>query len=158
MEEKEMTVTEVKKKELCNLKLKREKGGITITVKSDVFEDFFKGLSNGEIGVGSSSVWGSGMKYYKIPNIAIENDGSYSRNPEIMQWGTITLIDIPHARDNFSFIRAVGITEGVSITYPGLFLTRDIERFRDNFKKFITKFYVEYMKMTHFEISVTSIE
>ena len=148
----------VKNKEICNIRLIRGRGGIKIIAKSEMLEDFFKGLSNNSTATGDSSIWGRGMNYYKIPSLPIENDGNYHRPPTVMEWGTTNIIDLGNSRSNFSFVRAVGIKDGIEITYPGLFLARDIERFKEDFKRFLTKFYVDYMKVSEFELTVrTSI-
>lgn len=157
MDTNEITVNKISKKELATLKIKREKGGITLFVKSQTIEEFFNGLSGGLTSTSSSSIWGGGMEYYKIQSFTIPNAGEFARNPNIVLWGTHPLIDPANNVHNFSFLRAKGLSDGVTIQFNGLFVSRDIERFKEDFKTFITRLYVDFIKVVEFEISVSSM-
>lgn len=157
MSEKRTEQTAVEKRKLYEMNIEREANALLLNAKSEIIEEYMKSVSGGAQATGHGT-WGEGMQYYKIPSFPVENDGSYHKVPTINQWGMENIIDMTNGKSNFSFIRAVGLKDGVKIQYPGIFLLKDIKHFTEDFKNFITKFYLNYMKIIKFRIEVTTEE
>lgn len=144
------------KKELCSFQLKRTLGGIVITMKSEILEGFFKTMSRGEVKKCDIG-WGSGMTYYHIPKVPIPK-GTYKRSIILGEFASCGLIVREQGYLNFSFVKSVGLKDGITVECKGLFLQDDLDDFKHDFKAFITAFYLNYIKESSFEISITSAE
>lgn len=153
--EKEVNIA--KKLELCVFKIKREKGGVTVYIKSKMLEDYFKDMANGAK-AGSSALWNEGKEVYKSNSFSVAIPPNCSRQPYLFGWNQQYLFSDDVGMNNFTFIRGVGISEGVSYTFPGLFLAKELEKFKDEFKIFIIHFYQNFLKTCEFEIVMTTTD
>lgn len=152
IEEKEV----VKNQELCFIKIKRIPAGISIYCQSEQIEEFFKGLSKGITQTGEIN-WGKGKEFYKTTSLKMSATSGMTRPPEFGQWGADYLIMPDTNYNNFSFLRAVGLKDGVTFEFCGLFTKEMIEEFRSNFKIAVQNLYTQYIKVFDFEITLRSI-
>ena len=151
----EREVVSNKKVELCNLKIRREASGVVVYVKSKILEEYFKDYSKGQLSEGGQAPWNEGKKGYKVKNFPIQRVGT-GPIPVVTNWENHELFNWTTPMINLSFLRTVGLSEGVEFKFEGLFMTADIEKFKEQFKLFVVKFYQEYLKVCEFEVTVTS--
>lgn len=137
----EKVVTAPSGKKVLAIRLKRVSGGLLIELKSDVFENFFKYHgANTE----SEPTW-EGNKAYKMPRNLTPN---FHRM--LASWGN-TNLSVNDNLPNLSFLRAVGLGEGVKFIIPMVFSKTEIMTFKTELAQQANKFFQEYMK----PISVT---
>jgi hypothetical protein len=147
----------VEKKTLCNLKIKRDMGGLTLYVKSPLFEEFFNRMSAGKALAGSSGlVWGQAEKYYDVKKCSIPR-AEYEKSINVTGYGRSDIMSTENGIHDFSFIKTVGIKDGVTFRIDGMFLQDEIEKFQKDFAKFTKSFFISYAKETSIEVSITAI-
>lgn len=156
METTVMEKESAKKSELCLLTIKKTLGGMTVNVKSEVFEQFFKTVSENSVKSSENSKWSKGHKYYNFEHITVPR-ADYTNTINVKGFGNYEIIDADNGLYDFSFLKAVGIGTGIEFKCNGLILQESIERFQKDLKKFITTFYIQYMKISTVEIKITTI-
>jgi hypothetical protein len=144
-----------KKKQLCSIKIDRDENGLKMFVKSPLFEDFFKNTSKGVTKIGSVK-WGAGLNYYSIERFVCPK-GDYHFTIHTNDLANYEVIDTPQGVLDFSFIKAVGIGEGIEIPCNGLYMQNDIDTFVKDFSTFMRSFVSSYMKKAKTEITISQI-
>ncbi len=147
----------VAKRNLCNFKIKRAVGGVEIFIKSELYEDFFNKISSGKaIKAPSGSFFGEGEKYYDVKKCSVPRS-DYEYGVSVADYGRRELINPDNASYDFSFIKTVGIKDGVKFTVNGMFLQEDIERLQKDFTKFTKAFFINYAKENSIEVTISAI-
>lgn len=153
MEEREIKVCA--KKVLCELKVKREIDGLSVFVKSEIMEEYFRHNSNNVTVIGTVQ-WNKDMKLYTLPFESVTiPDMHYA--PRLDLQGMNYLINREPRVINLSFLRLAGLSEGISLSFKGLYMRKDVESIRDDIKKYIAYFYSEYMSVCEFHIEIVTI-
>jgi hypothetical protein len=148
---------------LCELRVKRSMGlpekvkdaerktaYLEIWIKSQIIEDFFKSLHGGKRkGYLESELWGNGYP----------NDGVnmvYLEHVELDRWGENRLsID---GKLQMSFLRAVGLSEGVVFKVPGMFSKEIIDYYTKNFPEAVRALYINFIKPVNIFVEITTRE
>ena len=156
METKEMETSTAKKRELCHLGVERTLGGITVTCKSEILEDFFKNLSDNKKLTGTVG-WGEGREFYDVKKISVPR-GDYKNTINLQTYSAYNVASQDRSVLDFSFIRTVGLKDGIKISCKGLFLKEELEDMKSDFKTLATAIYLNYIKVSSFEITIMSNE
>lgn len=144
------TATKGKKgreKTILNARVKRHNGRLSLYLKSKVMEEFFKHNSTGRT---------SGVAYNDIE--AYENTGGIGSNNAVFnEWGHPSLF-YNSERINASFLRAVGLSKGVTIEISMVASRERIESFLESLKAVTVELYRDYIKPIDIYLEVTSKE
>lgn len=148
-------VEKVEKKVLCDLKIERDLGCVKLHIKSPLYEQFFKRASKDARATGVEGRWSNGMTYYNYDKASLPRE-EYSRSLNIRSYGVYDIIDPDNCRYDFSFVKTVGIGDGITIEVPGMFMNEELEAFSKDFTKFTKQFFINYAKKASFEIKITA--
>ena len=134
-------------KNFITLKLRRIANGLEIYVQSEKIEEFFKNFS------GISGTYFEKEHYsYVFSRITSAGDdlAAFDRagKEELLYNG------IP----NLSFLRMVGIAQGVTFTLPGVYSLYTIQKFIERTKEALKIFYRQYLKPVNVELVITTRE
>jgi len=137
----------VKKTAEVVMKLKRSPEGLKIYLKSKLIEDFFMNVSNNRTTESSSAGW-KDKKGYILSNTLGDSNIRYDN------WGgAITMYPF-----NFSFIRTVGITKGVTFEFNGVFSKEMITEMSSAYKTALVRLIKEYIKPMELIIKIYNNE
>ena len=136
-------VIKVGKKEILKFTLRRVDEGIRLWFKSEDFEKFFK-----RFGIDKHLESINGNKSYKVPT----NLGSTYKSM-FMLWDH-SLFN--NETINLSYILSENLSKGIIFIDKGVYTKNELTHYRDEFLKYVTLFYKEYMKPVSFDISVIS--
>lgn len=138
---------------LCEIGLDRTLNGTTLTVKSPVIEDFLKKWSEkaaklpdypGIITGRPDSLYAK-MKGYETPSVTLSNGCVFS------QWRYIGRDMSPirfggEGRVDMSFLRVVGLSEGITLAMPGVYSPHYCETILTTLVESSKLFYLEIMQ------------
>lgn len=147
-----------KKIKIAELTIGRCDTGLELYVKSPVLEEFIKKAYGGRTADARCAEWSQGKKFYVL--------GSGLEHPEVTASRfTITLdgIDNQNLLDrgevlNMSFLRIVGIKDGKTFKFAGLFRESDIESIAQSINEGLKTLFKEYNTPTAYEIEVIAEE
>lgn len=127
--------------EEVELAFRRNASGLSVKVRSKIFESFFKGLKREGIDeTVKAKDWALSLYNLKstpiISGMCLNSLEQFGRGGEILLEGPIV---------NGTFLRAVGLTEGIEFKVPGLFSKTYMENCRRGFEKAIQDFAIEYL-------------
>jgi hypothetical protein len=137
---------------VATIKLRRTIGGAEIFIKSEQLEEFFKTLSNSRL----SNEW-LGHKAYEIPRSPLLeqlNGGQAS----LTKWGEATLYNTEYGYANISYIRAVGVANGVTFKIPGVYSIESIKSYAERLKNGVSFIYQNLMKTYSMEMTISTKE
>ena len=143
------------KKTLCVFKVSRKIGGVEVYIKSDLYEEFFHKISGGKATASSGGVWGDGEKYYQVAKCSVPR-ADYEYNVNVQGYGGREIIYPENQSYDFSFVKTVGIADGVTFKVNGMILQEDIDRFQKDFIRFTKAFFINYAKETSLEVTISS--
>ena len=141
--------TEIKKTNLVTLQLKQTSEGSTIFIKSQPFENFFK--VNGTSSQYIVKPDGSKIQSYCYDLVENREDNKKLQSFE----SNLRSYD---GTENFGFIRAKGIGEGLTINLSGVYSKEATNEYIKNFKVFMLKFYSLYMIPQNIELKIDIME
>jgi len=151
-----MTTAVKEKPKLCEMKVTRDENGVVLYIKSPILEEHFKKASNGVVRANTQKHWNvGGFFYFLEESISIPERIKYPIY-ETMYCG-IKIIDKSNNYYDFSFIKSVGIKDGMTFTIAGILSKKDIEDFSLDFTKFIRSFSVQFMGKFKFEVSINIV-
>lgn len=132
------------KQNLLSFKITRGEQGVELYLKSEVLENFFK-----RGGIDQYSDQWCNNKAYAIPLVKDHFNNLLS------QWfGNLT---INGGYPNLSFLRTVGINEGVTFILENDVYTRgEVIEFSKRFKEEVTNLFAEYIKPVTMEVELTT--
>jgi hypothetical protein len=142
------------KVDICSMSIKRNNStGITLKIKSQKFENFFK---NNESRVTGESVFINDVQVeerLKRTNIfGRENQFYYNFSQH-----TNTLKN-NDGQVNLSFLLEERIGQGVEFHINGRFSVEAMNSFKTEFKKVVTEFYVENLQDVKIDLQITAME
>jgi hypothetical protein len=134
-------------KNVLELGIKRHPEGVSLYIKSEAFEKFFKGSATSQ----KDGNWG---KVYSSDGDVRRNwDDAFLRyKGRIMDSGTNNLL----SRDGtfqLSYLRLVGIADGKEIVFRGLFPHEECKAYLEGVKPVIERLYKDLFKP--FDMSIT---
>lgn len=141
-------------KEFCIVRIKRTTEGLAIYCKSQKLEEFWRRLSehqNAGIGEGREGSATAGLKYYKINNFP-------SLPFRVASWGEEGALWYNNTTANLSFIRTVGLSEGITYCIRGVFSLESIQKWIEETKVHLQKFYTQYLKPVDIEFVISTRE
>lgn len=145
----EKTTTEIKRTNLVTLQLKHTNEGSTLFIKSQPFENFFK--VNGTSSQYIVKHDGSKIQSYAYDLVENKEDNKKLQNFE----SNLRSYD---GIENFGFIRAKGIGEGLTVNLSGVYSKEATNEYIKNFKAFMLKFYSLYMIPQNIELKIDITE
>ena len=121
--------------------------GLSINLRSAVFEDFFAAQPGSRANV-QREMYG-GARYY-------ESDTRFDdfTSGDISNWGSRQLIT--NGRPNISILRAVGIRDGVDITIQTVLNKRQMGQYLEAFEEAAVEFYAQYIRTERYELTITA--
>jgi hypothetical protein len=127
------------KDKLLSLHIKRTMEGVEIFVKSKIIEDFFSGISEGRTSASDNSGWEGKKSYnpYTLPKV--DSDAN-----SLSKWGYPLIENGIYY--NISFLRAVGLSQGVTFNFPGLFTEEYIRKLAEYTKQMTRRLYNQYIR------------
>jgi hypothetical protein len=142
------------KVDVCSMSIKRNNSsGITLKIKSQKFENFFKNNETRETG---ETVYVNDVqveeKLKRITSFGRENRFYYN-----FSQNTRTLKN-SDGQVNLSFLLEERIGQGVEFHINGRFSVEAMNNFKTEFKKVVTEFYVENLQDVKIELQVTAME
>lgn len=152
-ETKEETKGKIK---IASLTLSRDKSGLELKIKSHILEEFIKSAYGEATGVATEAEWCKGEKFYKL--------GAGMMHPQITSTRHTLNMDgigqnyLMHNEDiiNMSFLRIVGIKDGKSFKYRGLYRESDIAAIAQSINEGLKNLFKEYSTPTCYEIEILS--
>jgi hypothetical protein len=141
--------TDTPSPELLTLSTHRTALGLTLELRSQIFEDFFRGLQpSPQIRREQGDGYG-GVPYYDLPR------GTFTdfAQGDLFAWGSRELI--VHGRPNISFLRAAGLGAGVSITVRAPFSRKQQQEFMQKLEVAATDFHLEYIREENRQLQIT---
>jgi hypothetical protein len=145
----------VKENGFATLRIRRVANGLEIYVQSKRIEEFFEKLPNmyvREVGYGPLQ----GLRaYYRK-----EGEGPELMDEHGYKRGVLWCINegiFEHEHDviNMSFLRLVGVKDGITIVFPGVYSLREIKEIVEKIKEALKIFYREFLKEV--EVEVTAV-
>lgn len=137
---------------IIDLTVERSLGGIQITAKSKFFEDFFKAA--GSI---TSGIWSEGdksYKYYSLPGSV----GSGQKMLSLYYTGgdrDIFINEYGGKIANLAFLRLIGLSDGIKVTYSTVATDDDIDRYMAAAKSMIEILTKDIIKKTSRKLVIT---
>lgn len=131
---------------ILSMRMQRSREGIKFFVKSEAIEDFIKTASKGRTN-DEQSTWDfqrykeTGLAQFTLPGTTFNEWGGsmYVR-------GTMV---------NLSFLRVVGLKNGIEFLLNEMTTKEKLERFTNDFKNCVKQFYREFMKPFDIQIDIT---
>ena len=130
------------KKVLMKFRIKKVENGLSIYIQSDIFEAFFK--DNGINDRGGK--WSNINPYYLNKNIKNEY------KERLQNWGGMLFYS--ENITTLSYITAVGITQGITLTDNNVYSDDEIQKFNKMFASDVLEFYRQYIKPNEHEITI----
>ncbi len=151
------TETEGKGKiKIASLTIARDKTGIELKIKSNILEEFIKSAYGKEVGVAEQAEWCKGEKFYKLGSGMTHPQIESSRHTLNMDGIGSNWLMNNEDTINMSFLRIVGITEGKSFKYRGLYRESDIAAIAQSINEGLKNLFKEYNTPTCYEIEILS--
>lgn len=135
-------VIRVGKKEVLKFTLRRVDNGVRLWIKSEDFEKFFKRFKFDDLDTIN------GNRSYKIPS------GLGSTYRDMFNLWNCSLIH--HSIINLSYLLSENLSKGLIFIDKGVYTKTELTTYRDEFLKYVTQFYKDYMKPVDFEVSIIS--
>ena len=156
MSEKKEKESEKKKKiTLAHIMVSRCDIGVEIYAKSKVIEEFIKKTYSGDTMAGTA-IWNTGHRLYKKPNAVQHPTIEATRHTPTLGGAERNELVDGSEMLNMSFLRIVGLSEGVRVKFRGLYRETDIAGIAQSINEGIKNLFKEYNTPTCYEIEVTT--
>ncbi len=145
---------------ICDVRVDRSVDGLKVWIKSKIIEDFMREGAIEQHGRGSetsglrSSKWTGASRVYDEAGKHHEmfNDVCAFK---IGAWGVDGAL-YTSGKLNYSCLRAVGITEGITLTMPGICSVEQIREWVRCLKVAVKKYYLNTIKPVSVRITITA--
>ncbi len=144
-----MPTTPTTEEELVHIDLVRSPNGVQMTLRSPIFEEFFR--DNAPPGRAFTREQGDsygGVPYYHLPPRGFPEFIS----GDVTSWGSRDLL--ANSRANISVLRAVGIKDGVDITIRAPMSTKQVQEYLRKFNLAAVDFYLRYVRQENFTMQI----
>lgn len=132
---------------LLSAKIERDASGLSLTVKSALFEEHFKNISR-------KDKWSWGNHTFYVP-----------ATPPVTRTSEVSLMSEPdhglyHGdKVNISFLRTVGIGNGVTIKLPGGVYSKErLQKWLELFKDGAKTYYLQVIKPVSMSVEISTRE
>jgi hypothetical protein len=132
-------------------RIKRTFNGASIFIRSQILEDFFKGLTSHKTNIKTSTNPGwVDKKGYPIREVT-EELGNFT------YWGNNSLM-VDRSYPNMSFFTVYGASKGVEFSLPGLFSDTVLNNFKTSVRKELLNLYDKFMKDLEYSVIIQDFE
>lgn len=141
------------KMDVGSFSIKRDQAGLVVNIKSDKLETFFKNLSGGQLSADTA-----GRKYHKITSADVREGLMMSTE----EFEIDMMTDSPNIFSgrvvNLSCLRAVGITDGLELKFPGVYSRPMMAKLSKALKYTMSRLYTNFMKPYEHACQIQTIE
>lgn len=132
-------------KGFITLRIRRVETGLEIFVQSEKAEEFFKPR-------------GVGNDYFGVPHYGYPFEKLSQAGNTLAYFSKASNTLLYEGYCNLSFLRAVGLGQGVTLVMPGVFSLDTITKFLESAKIALKVFYRQYLKPVDVELIISTRE